>query len=123
MAKRNNKSATFLNLILVLSLLLIISITECRQLGTLGFGFGEDKSTIPVCKSVYGVQAGDTCSSIVQNFSLNAEFFGAINPNLNCDRIFAGQWLCINGTVNQVAGKIHAQAINEIKVSNKENEV
>lgn len=55
----------------------------------------------PECKSVYGAQGGgDTCSAIIQKFTLSADFFSAINPNLNCDNIFVGQWLCINGTVN-----------------------
>lgn len=43
-------------------------------------GFGEGKSTGPNCISVYGAQQGDTCSGIVQKFSLNANYFTAINP-------------------------------------------
>uniref|UniRef100_A0A7N2KM78 LysM domain-containing protein n=1 Tax=Quercus lobata TaxID=97700 RepID=A0A7N2KM78_QUELO len=95
MAKRNN---TFLNLILVLSLLLIISFTEGRLFDC--DWFGECKSTGLECISVYGAQQGDTCSGIVQKFSLNVDFFTAINPNLNCNTIFVGQWLGIDGTMS-----------------------
>ena len=63
-------------------------------------GFGEGKSTGPECISVYGAQQGDTCSGIFQKFSLNADFYTAINPNLNCNTFFVGQWLCIDGTMS-----------------------
>ena len=136
MAKHNNN---FLNLILVLSFLLIISFTEGRLFDCEFYdyifsynqysdfnlllsssfyffiyffsyilttyicgavGFGEGKSTGPECISVYGAQQGDTCSGIIQKFSLNADFFTAINPNLNCNTFFVGQWLCIDGTMS-----------------------
>ncbi|CAN6708235.1 unnamed protein product [Malus baccata var. baccata] len=88
MAKANNKMATTLNLILVLSLVLMISIAESRQLGNV------------VCESVYGAEEGDTCESVIQKFKLTSDSFLSINPNLNCDNFFVGQWLCTEGTVN-----------------------
>ncbi|KAM2708865.1 hypothetical protein EV2_046614 [Malus domestica] len=90
MAKSGNKMATLLNLILVLSLVLMISIAESRKLGE------EDVA----CDSVYGAEEGDTCESVIQKFQLGADFFPSINPNLNCDNFFVGQWLCTEGTVN-----------------------
>ncbi|CAL9013957.1 unnamed protein product [Prunus brigantina] len=87
-----NKLTMSLNLVLVLCLFLIISFAEGKQLG-IGFHV---KAT-PRCQKVYGVEAGDTCNGIMQKFKLNAEFF-AINPNINCNSIFVGQWLCIVGT-------------------------
>ncbi|KAG6702558.1 hypothetical protein I3842_07G040500 [Carya illinoinensis] len=96
MANCDNKSVTFLNLVLVLSLLLPISITECRQLRS---GIGQESVAIE-CNSVYGAEDGDTCTGIIQKFGLNDEFFSTINPNLSYEKIFLGQWLCINGTVN-----------------------
>ncbi|KAM1919420.1 hypothetical protein ACFX15_023358 [Malus domestica] len=96
MAKANNKMATTLNLILVLSLVLMISIAESRQLGTVGFG---EKGDV-VCESVYGAEEGDTCESVIQKFKLTSDSFLSINPNLNCDNFFVGQWLCTEGTVN-----------------------
>ncbi|KAE8075840.1 hypothetical protein FH972_014527 [Carpinus fangiana] len=98
MAKCNNKTATFLNIILLLSLLLMVSIIECRTV--FGIGFEKEETSTPECNSVYGAEDGDTCSTITQKLSLTADFFSAINPNLNCDKIFVGQWLCINGILN-----------------------
>lgn len=63
-------------------------------------GFAAKEEAVIECNSVYGVQSGDTCAGVIQKFSLDAIFFSVINPNLNCDKIFAGQWLCVNGKVN-----------------------
>lgn len=54
----------------------------------------------PECHNLYAAQVGDTCQSLVEFFNLKAEDFSTINPNLNCDKIFVGQWLCTNGTVS-----------------------
>ncbi|TQD92356.1 hypothetical protein C1H46_022067 [Malus baccata] len=70
MAKSSNKMATILNLILVLSLVPMISITESRQLG------------------IYGAEEGDTCELVIHKFQLGADFFLSINPNLNCNNFF-----------------------------------
>ncbi|KAK7843849.1 hypothetical protein CFP56_011882 [Quercus suber] len=94
MTKRSN---TFHKLILVISLLLIISIIECIQLG---IGFEEGQSNSLACKSICDAEDGNTCLGIVKKFNLNVDFFSAINPNLNCNTIFVGQWLCIDGTMN-----------------------
>ncbi|GFY99081.1 hypothetical protein Acr_13g0004820 [Actinidia rufa] len=96
MAKANKRAAVFSNTILVLSVLLIlISMAESR--GILGIGFG--KQATLVCNQVYGAQSGDSCFSVTQTFNLTSEFFNAINPNLVCNKIFVGQWLCVNGFV------------------------
>ncbi|CAN0886059.1 hypothetical protein LINGRAHAP2_LOCUS15267 [Linum grandiflorum] len=47
------------------------------------------------CSSVYGTEVGDTCSSVAVNSALTLNDFLAINPNINCAKIFVGQWLCI----------------------------
>ncbi|MBA0628634.1 hypothetical protein Godav_023329 [Gossypium davidsonii] len=60
-------------------------------------GHGKAKMLIPTCVSIYGQQEGDTCFSITQAFNLTFDFFLQINPNLNCDTIFVGQWLCVDG--------------------------
>lgn len=52
----------------------------------------------PVCNDVYGAKQGDTCFAVVQKFNLTPAQFNAINPNLDCDQVFVGQWLCIKGT-------------------------
>ncbi|CAK9149796.1 unnamed protein product, partial [Ilex paraguariensis] len=66
---------------------------ESRQLG---IGIGKTEST-PVCNSVYGAEDGDTCISVAQKFNLSSDFFLKINPNINRDTIFVGQWLCTDG--------------------------
>ncbi|KAJ9690275.1 hypothetical protein PVL29_012766 [Vitis rotundifolia] len=88
MAKANNKS---LNLIFMLSLLILVSMAESRFLGA--------KAT-PECDAVVGVESGDTCFDIADKFQLTTEFFDSINPNLNCDALFVGQWICVDGTAN-----------------------
>ncbi|KAK6932480.1 LysM domain [Dillenia turbinata] len=86
-----------LNMILVLSLLLIVSVAESKRIGAIGFKKAEGT---PTCETVYSVVSGDTCSGIQQEFNLTEQFFDAINPNLNCDALFVAQWICVDGTVN-----------------------
>ncbi|KAK1415660.1 hypothetical protein QVD17_31445 [Tagetes erecta] len=68
---------------------------------------GESKMTLStritaqpllVCDKIYGTQVGDTCFSIIQAFKLTTDAFNALNPNLNCDKVFVGEWLCLHGT-------------------------
>ncbi|PIA31884.1 hypothetical protein AQUCO_04700026v1 [Aquilegia coerulea] len=85
--------AKIMNLILLISLLLVICMAE-------GALFGKKKISSTVeCGAVYGVQAGDTCSGISQMFALTAQSFSDINPNLNCDKLFVGQWVCTSGAI------------------------
>ncbi|KAJ4717086.1 Peptidoglycan-binding lysin domain [Melia azedarach] len=88
----NSKTSVFLNLALILALLLALSLAEGR---TFAVGFAKSG---PQCDSVLGVQEGNTCSQITQAFDLTTEFFNSINPNLNCDALFVGQWVCVGGT-------------------------
>lgn len=66
--------------------------------GMLVGGFGKEESVL-VCLSVYSAKAGDSCFSVTQAFELTLESFAAINPNLVCDNMFVGQWLCIKGAL------------------------
>ncbi|KAK1588136.1 hypothetical protein Q3G72_020165 [Acer saccharum] len=59
--------------------------------------YGIGKSS-PEYKTVFGVARGGTCFDIAQQFNLTTEFFDSINPNVNCNALFVGQWLCIAGT-------------------------
>ncbi|KAF3447989.1 hypothetical protein FNV43_RR08696 [Rhamnella rubrinervis] len=96
MAKYSNKVAVFANLVLLFSVVLMISTAQSKLLG---IGFGEVKGTIIECKTVYGVGVGDTCSLVTQMINQSLEAFLAINPNINCDKMFVGQWVCIDGKV------------------------
>ncbi|CAI0434415.1 unnamed protein product [Linum tenue] len=50
-----------------------------------------------VCDTVYGFQSGDTCFDLAKASNLTDKGFLDINPNLNCDDIFVGQWICTSG--------------------------
>ncbi|KAK4858612.1 hypothetical protein QYF36_019344 [Acer negundo] len=56
------------------------------------FGFLGGKAS---CENVFGVRSGDTCTGIAQMFKLSTVTFDSNNPNLNCDALFVGQWLCV----------------------------
>ncbi|GFS29500.1 hypothetical protein Acr_00g0007000 [Actinidia rufa] len=97
MAKTSNNVTMFLNIVLVLSLLLILTIAESRLIP--GVVVTKTRSE-PNCDAVVSVESGDTCFSIRQAFNLTTDFFASLNPNLNCDTLFVGQWLCVDGTAN-----------------------
>ncbi|KAG5597035.1 hypothetical protein H5410_038267 [Solanum commersonii] len=93
MVKANNYPINYL--ILVLSFLLIL--TSYQGLAVFFKGTNIEN---PDCNRIYAAQAGDTCESLIKFFNLKAQDFSDINPNLNCDKIFVGEWLCTNGTIS-----------------------
>ncbi|KAH7514729.1 hypothetical protein FEM48_Zijuj11G0121400 [Ziziphus jujuba var. spinosa] len=74
----------------------MLSTAESRKLGN---GIAKKDATLQ-CLQVYGVEAGDTCSLIVQKLNTTFDIFLSINPNINCDSIFVGQWVCTEAEVN-----------------------
>ncbi|KAM3333002.1 hypothetical protein ACQJBY_028230 [Aegilops geniculata] len=50
------------------------------------------------CNKVNAVQTGDTCSSIADGAGLAQEDFLGFNPNINCEKIFLGQWVCLDAS-------------------------
>ncbi|OVA08001.1 Peptidoglycan-binding lysin domain [Macleaya cordata] len=95
----NKAAAMFFNFFLILSLLLILSSSMAEAGRLFGVGFGKPKSTLK-CDSVFGARSGDTCFGITQMFNLTSEVFTEFNPNLVCDNLFVGQWICVAGTTN-----------------------
>ncbi|OIT01721.1 hypothetical protein A4A49_03197 [Nicotiana attenuata] len=91
MAGSSNQAAK--NLALFLSFLLIALAVEGRQVGITG-----KSDANLVCSSVYGAELGDTCLGVAEEFKLTAVEFGDLNPNMNCNAIFVGQWLCVAGS-------------------------
>ncbi|KAF5727016.1 hypothetical protein HS088_TW22G00702 [Tripterygium wilfordii] len=87
MARANNQSALSFNLLLLISFLLI------------GIGFQGARGELQ-CKEVHGVEDGETCSTIAQGINMDLSEFESFNPNINCDAIFVGQWVCVNGSSN-----------------------
>ncbi|KAF5472042.1 hypothetical protein F2P56_008790 [Juglans regia] len=101
MAKSSNATAVIISLVLMLSLFLITfsPVAEGRFIGV-GMVKEEEEAAGILCDLVHGVESGETCSGVVEKFKLNAETFTLINPNLNCDALFVGQWVCIDGAPN-----------------------
>ncbi|KAL9671839.1 hypothetical protein QQ045_009412 [Rhodiola kirilowii] len=91
----SSKSSFFIS-VLVLCVILIVSVVESRTL-LLGKSFGQP---IPNCKAVFGVRTGDTCFEITELFNLTTGFFELINPNLVCNKMFVGEWVCVDGTLS-----------------------
>ncbi|KAL8235554.1 hypothetical protein R6Q59_016635 [Mikania micrantha] len=89
MAKMNNKAFFFVLYVLVL--VSIMTTTEGKIISL------DLPIKTPVCTSVIGVKSGDTCFDIAQTFKLSSELFNFFNPNLDCDKLFIGEWICING--------------------------
>ncbi|GJY98207.1 peptidoglycan-binding lysin domain-containing protein [Tanacetum coccineum] len=88
----------FLKMAAMLSLFLMFAIlAESRS--TL-IGIEKDPFAV-TCNQVVGAKAGDDCTSIGDSFKLGLESLLAINPNINCLAIFAGQWVCVDGSVSK----------------------
>ncbi|KAI3745472.1 hypothetical protein L1987_58586 [Smallanthus sonchifolius] len=91
------KASMFVKMATILSLcLMLIVLAESRT--TLIDGFQKAKPVV-VCDQAIGVESGDDCTAISQSFKMSLESFLAINPNINCEAIFVGQWVCIDGSL------------------------
>ncbi|KAI3498859.1 hypothetical protein L1887_34645 [Cichorium endivia] len=89
-------ASLFVKMAAVLSLfLMLIVLSESRF--TLTDGAQKAKSAV-VCNQVVGVGAGEDCTIISKEFKLTLASFLAINPNINCESVFVGQWVCIDGS-------------------------
>jgi hypothetical protein len=62
--------------------------------------FASDAAAVPAlsCSEVHGVKAGETCSSVAQAAGLTQDVFLGFNPNINCEKVFVGQWVCLAAT-------------------------
>jgi hypothetical protein len=56
-----------------------------------------DAPAVPAlsCSTVHGVQEGETCFSVAQGAGLTQDDFLGFNPNINCKKVFVGQWVCL----------------------------
>ncbi|KAK4368520.1 hypothetical protein RND71_012312 [Anisodus tanguticus] len=91
MARASYKSATLFSFVLLF--LLAISMSESKIVSS-----GIGKNFALTCSKIYGTNIGDTCFSIMQQFSVTSEAFTTFNPNLNCDKMFVGEWICLDGS-------------------------
>ncbi|KAF8663911.1 hypothetical protein HU200_055251 [Digitaria exilis] len=53
-----------------------------------------------VCDKVYGVQERETCFAVSQAEGLPLKKFLRFNPNINCNNLFIGQWVCLHARCN-----------------------
>nr|GLL43130.1 lysM domain-containing protein isoform X2 [Ipomoea trifida] len=86
---------SFYSMVLVLSFLLILSHTESRILTANDHDTAAGGKTDAKCTNAVGAESGDTCQGVATEFNLSLEQFLGVNPNINCDSMFVGQWLCI----------------------------
>ncbi|KAL1560711.1 hypothetical protein AAHA92_10893 [Salvia divinorum] len=91
------KAKAFLSIAAILLALVIVHVAESRALPKSGSDHRSKRKPILLCTEVYGAVDGDTCFSITKSFNLTSDFFTTMNPNLDCDKIFISQWLCVNG--------------------------
>ncbi|MCD7453673.1 hypothetical protein HAX54_021828 [Datura stramonium] len=91
MARASYESTMLVSFVLLF--LLSISMAESRIVSS---GIGMNSALI--CSKIYGANIGDTCFSIMQQFSVNPQAFATFNPNLNCDKMFVGEWICLDGS-------------------------
>ena len=65
-------------------------------------GYVVDVAAAPdlTCNTVRGVQADETCFSVAQGAGLTQDQFLGFNPNINCAKIFVGQWVCLDATTS-----------------------
>ena len=50
------------------------------------------------CNKVHGVKTGETCCSVREGAGLTEDQFLGFNPNLCCEKLFVGQWICLGAT-------------------------
>ncbi|KAL1345685.1 hypothetical protein HN51_019401 [Arachis hypogaea] len=81
--------STNISIALIFSLLVVTVFTaESRAAPTVA---------APVCSSFHGVEIGETCDTIASRFEMSTADFLQLNPNINCNTMFVGQWVCVAG--------------------------
>ncbi|KAI4365082.1 hypothetical protein MLD38_021101 [Melastoma candidum] len=96
MASTGRSTAIYVRVILALILvLLLMACVSGRESNVEPEGVSNPSQTPLKCSSPYGVQSGDTCFDIAKQAGLDTAQFLAINPNLVCEKLFVGQWVCI----------------------------
>ncbi|XP_062208618.1 uncharacterized protein LOC133910117 [Phragmites australis] len=89
--------------LLIASLLVAVAVADARltvHRDALGGYVAMDAATVPAltCSKVHGVQVGETCLSVAQTAGLTQKQFLGFNPNINCEKVFVGQWVCLAAT-------------------------
>ncbi|KAI4371681.1 hypothetical protein MLD38_010007 [Melastoma candidum] len=98
MASTGKSTAIYIQVLLALALVLLLAACVAGR-GSNGLGLlvvSTPTTQTPLqCGLVYAVQTGDTCFAIANQASMDTKQFLTINPNLVCDHLFVGEWVCI----------------------------
>ncbi|KAF7038107.1 hypothetical protein CFC21_048331 [Triticum aestivum] len=81
-----------------ISILQLICMCSSGQMCMHFAGYAAKAVPALACNKVNAVQTGDTCSSIADGAGLAQEDFLGFNPNINCEKIFLGQWVCLDAS-------------------------
>ncbi|CAL4954197.1 unnamed protein product [Urochloa decumbens] len=89
--------------LLIASLLVAVAVADARLAihhDAHGVFFVNDVASVPAlsCRKVHGVKVGETCFSVAQAAGLTQDDFLGFNPNINCEKVFVGQWVCLAAT-------------------------
>ncbi|KAF7031090.1 hypothetical protein CFC21_042468 [Triticum aestivum] len=99
MAKNHGAAALLIASLLVVAVTLADArITVQVQRHSVNGGYAAKAVPALTCNKVNAVQSGDTCSSIAEGAGLAQEDFLGFNPNINCVKIFLGQWVCLDAS-------------------------
>ncbi|CAL4947104.1 unnamed protein product [Urochloa decumbens] len=49
-----------------------------------------------ICKIAYGIKERETCFAVAQTTGIPLKKFLRFNPNINCNNLFIGQWVCLH---------------------------
>ncbi|KAF8663912.1 hypothetical protein HU200_055252 [Digitaria exilis] len=92
--------------LLITSLLVAVTLADARPPLTMhhnklgGYAVADTARRQPpelVCTKIYGVQQRhETCFALAQAGELSLEQFFSFNPNINCQKLFIGQWICLS---------------------------
>ncbi|CAM0883790.1 unnamed protein product [Alopecurus aequalis] len=88
--------------LLIASLLVAVVLADARttvqvQRGMIG-GYAVKAVPALKCSKVHQVQTDETCSSVTAGAALTDEQFLGFNPNINCLKVFLGQWVCLDAS-------------------------
>ncbi|KAI4371689.1 hypothetical protein MLD38_010012 [Melastoma candidum] len=84
--------------VLVAVLVLALVLESCVAQNRLRIGVPKtppNKSHLMECGFLYNVKSGDLCHNLIRKFNITMAAFLTINPNLDCQKLFVGQWLCV----------------------------
>ncbi|KAL3746106.1 hypothetical protein ACJRO7_015112 [Eucalyptus globulus] len=84
----SHKSTIFFNLVSILLFVLMVTWVKSLIVG---------REPFLLCHELAQVNSEDTCYAIAQQYESTLDTLYSINPNVNCDDLSIGQYLCVSG--------------------------